>query len=465
MHKVYFSVALIWGLITVFLVPPFEVMDEQRHYVRAGAISEGVTNCVDGKLAISQRKLDLINYSDVARIAFKNGEKFSFSKVVNYREPKSSGSTLVYSNLCGALPLGHLVAAVGIKAGDLINNQLAGFYLGRIVNLLVSVTLVSLAIKIAPFAKKTVFFVGLVPTAVFFQASIGYDSLILASSLLYFAYFLNINKQKTINGKQIFTTAVVAVPFVLIKPVYLPLLLVILFAVLGKMGYRQRLFFAISSALILLLVFARVFGAFGSSSSLNKIETNTNLQEHYFLETESSVRKTLGFTYSSKYQAERLFSEPQHFVVSFANSVLVFFFGYIITMLGITGWGGFPLNPTVYPLVIFLAILLVGADFGKTKISKNLSLGLFAGSMLSIVLVFVSMYILDTPKDIKPSLILGVQGRYFLPLLLPLFLALQSLVKRKFFWLYAGRAKWLSAAILLLIILGTIESYIRRYYV
>ena len=85
--------------------------------------------------------------------------------------------------------------------------------------------------------------------------------------------------------------------------------------------------------------------------------------------------------------------------------------------------------------------------------------------MLSIVLVFVSMYILDTPKDIKPSLILGVQGRYFLPLLLPLFLALQSLVKRKFFWLYAGRAKWLSAAILLLIILGTIESYIRRYYV
>ena len=62
--KIFLFIALTWGLVTIFLVPPFEVMDEQRHYVRAGAIAEGVWNCTNGKLQISEKKIDLINYSN-----------------------------------------------------------------------------------------------------------------------------------------------------------------------------------------------------------------------------------------------------------------------------------------------------------------------------------------------------------------------------------------------------------------
>ncbi|OGM69194.1 hypothetical protein A3I55_00075 [Candidatus Woesebacteria bacterium RIFCSPLOWO2_02_FULL_42_10] len=464
-YKVFLFTALAWGLVTIFLVPPFEVMDEQRHYVRAGAIAEGQWSCTNSKLQISEKKIDLINYSDIGRIAFNADQKFDFRKVFNYRELTTSEFVEVNSGLCYTFPLAHFVAAIGIKIGDLLNNQLVGFYLGRAVNLLVSVSLVAFSIKITPFAKKTMFFVGMIPTVVFFSSSIGYDSIILSSSLLFIAYSLKLHLQKErLKFRDLMLLGILSLPQVLIKPIYISTVAGVFFLVLSKREAKQRLITLLGCGLVFIVVLVYVAQIFVLSTGLNKIDSGSG-KEHFFLETDSSVRQTLGFTYSSKYQAERLFSEPQHFVVSFANSVLVFFFGYIITMLGITGWGGFPLNPTVYPLVIFLAILLVGADFGKTKISKNLSLGLFAGSMLSIVLVFVSMYILDTPKDIKPSLILGVQGRYFLPLLLPLFLALQSLVKRKFFWLYAGRAKWLSAAILLLIILGTIESYIRRYYV
>ena len=162
--KIFLFIALTWGLVTIFLVPPFEVMDEQRHYVRAGAIAEGVWNCTNGKLQISEKKIDLINYSEVGRIAFKPREKFDLTTITNYKEPTGSGVVSVNSGLCSTPPLGHAIAAVGLKLGDLAGNQLIGFYLGRMANLLVSVYLVYLAIKTTPVAKKMLFFVGLIPT-------------------------------------------------------------------------------------------------------------------------------------------------------------------------------------------------------------------------------------------------------------------------------------------------------------
>src|SRR3989344_4097797 len=345
-YKVFLFTALAWGLVTIFLVPPFEVMDEQRHYVRAGAIAEGQWSCTNSKLQISEKKIDLINYSDIGRIAFNADQKFDFRKVFNYRELTTSEFVEVNSGLCYTFPLAHFVAAIGIKIGDLLNNQLVGFYLGRAVNLLVSVSLVAFSIKITPFAKKTMFFVGMIPTVVFFSA-----------------YSLKLHLQKErLKFRDLMLLGILSLPQVLIKPIYISTVAGVFFLVLSKREAKQRLITLLGCGLVFIVVLVYVAQIFVLSTGLNKIDSGSG-KEHFFLETDSSVRQTLGFTYSSKYQAERLFSEPQHFVVSFANSVLVFFFGYIITMLGITGWGGFPLNPTVYPLVIFFAILLVGADF------------------------------------------------------------------------------------------------------
>ncbi|OGM22841.1 hypothetical protein A2961_01600 [Candidatus Woesebacteria bacterium RIFCSPLOWO2_01_FULL_39_21] len=465
-HKVFLFVALAWGLITVFIIPPFEVMDEQRHYIRAGAIAEGVWGCVDGKLKISEKKISLIGYSELGRIAFHKDQKFDFSRILNYREPETSGLVSV-NGLCNTFPLGHAIAAVGIKLGDTVNNQLLGFYLGRISNLLVSVLIVCLAIKTIPLAKKTVFFLGLIPTATLFYSSVGYDGLILSSSFLMSAYSIRLNcrRKEGISWKEIITFFIIASPLAFIKPVYLPIVLASLFLVYFKMGIKQKFFILISFLALVLGVIFYLTHIFTLSYQLERIEMDASLKEQYFLETESTVRNTSGYVYDTSFQVQRILSEPTHFFSSMLYSIIIFFDGYLLTMLGITGWGGYSLRLSVYALILFNAVILVGQDVGKIKLSKFLSPSLFYTVLVSFVLIFASMYIFDTPKNIEVPIVLGVQGRYFLPLLLPLFLALQSAAKRKFLWLETNKAKWLVVVIQALVILGTIESYIGRYYV
>src|SRR3989304_4148719 len=301
-HKVFLFVALAWGLITVFIIPPFEVMDEQRHYIRAGAIAEGVWGCVDGKLKISEKKISLIGYSELGRIAFHKDQKFDFSRILNYREPETSGLVSV-NGLCNTFPLGHAIAAVGIKLGDTVNNQLLGFYLGRISNLLVSVLIVCLAIKTTQFAKKTVFFLGLIPTATLFYSSIGYDGLILSSSLLLLSCSLRVYIQEgRIATQDLFLFGLLSIPQVIIKPVYLPVVAAVFLPVFATLTLKQRKMIVVWAVFATIFVLVYIANIFKLSMNLNTVEVESSLKEQNFLETESSIRKTSGYVYDISFQ-------------------------------------------------------------------------------------------------------------------------------------------------------------------
>lgn len=91
-----------------------------------------------------------------------------------------------------------------------------------------------------------------------------------------------------------------------------------------------------------------------------------------------------------------------------------------ITMIGVLGWQDTKLDwmtYIMYPVLMYFAIFSDNYDFKLQKWQKAIIiLTLFIG----IIITYTSLYIMWSP--VANSVVLGLNGKYFIPLMLPLFL-------------------------------------------
>jgi len=145
----FLAVALPWGLALVFLVPPFRIFDEPMHYERAWSVADGqLLSALDGTVRVPANVAALFN---VAMATKPRDLPHLLS------EPISKTSERVYTSAAGYGPIGYLPQAIGIDAVRLIKGSpLAAFYVGRTANLLASLLLICLAVRLVPFGKRVV---------------------------------------------------------------------------------------------------------------------------------------------------------------------------------------------------------------------------------------------------------------------------------------------------------------------
>lgn len=102
-----FGVILLLGLVFTFAIPPFQKPDENVHFLRAVALSDGQFFCSsdengNGRFLIHQKYFDYITDVGTHRIAFNYNEKFFLNDIVKAEEKKSDVKdlgTLVLSAL------------------------------------------------------------------------------------------------------------------------------------------------------------------------------------------------------------------------------------------------------------------------------------------------------------------------------------------------------------------------------
>jgi len=239
----FLIIAISWGLIQVFLMPPFQVADETSHFYRAWGLSEGQILCNKNlQVNIPQNVISLSPNLNVTEI--NNGlyspeilDKFWAEKIAAEKHR-------AFTQFCAYNPIGYIPQSAGIAISRLLNlSPLHSFYFGRIFNLFISVIVIFWAIKLAPFGKIIFLFTALFPMAVHQMASLSNDALVISGLLLFTSVILYFSQKKRISNKELTLIIIASALLSQIKPGYIGFIFLPLIILPKKFGSWKNIFY------------------------------------------------------------------------------------------------------------------------------------------------------------------------------------------------------------------------------
>ncbi len=162
---IFIIFAFIFGVVFMFLTPPYKVPDESSHLLRACEVADGI----------------FYNKTPAQNVECDKYIQKQFSLI----RPAE-----VYQ-VTGYPPVLYAFSALGLNAGKLWGGAVM-FYLGRIFNLLMWIALIAVAIRITPVFKYQFLFAALLPMSVYVGMSLSADAFNNAFSFLFFAYLFKL---------------------------------------------------------------------------------------------------------------------------------------------------------------------------------------------------------------------------------------------------------------------------------
>ena len=448
LERVYPVAGLLLGLLSLFILPPLSAPDEISHYVSAYQLSSHLI----GKQATDRYGRVLLRPQDVwvedldASHVYEIGEDGTWKADVSVSgenrviaQPLEEGSYrqiheifesgvseyLLHTELgeteadslfppVTTTPLAYLPQAIGMAAARLLGlGTLPLLYLGRICNLIFFVVMTTLAMRRLPFGKEVLFGVALLPMTIHLSASYSYDVMIMSCFFVFTAVCLDLAcARENVRKRDVALLAVLMAVAGPCKMVYAPMMGLCLLIPIAKFGtWKKWMISAIAVglafALAMFLVNRQVIASYAAAT-----ETDS------FVEWASEPGYTLTL----------LIHQPQRLVKIFYQTILWQTQQYHLTMIGASLGNLDPVLDVPYVVVMTLSLCLLGLAFRKPGESLYFSGGqrIWIGVVCAgcAGLVMLSMLIAWTP--LSSRVINGVQGRYFLPFLPVLLLALKN---------------------------------------
>lgn len=408
-EKSFLLIALLYIIPITFLIPVYQVPDEIYHFDRAYNLSQYNVlkspgyNLSNTKM-ITPSNIDCLHYSrknsqiendnilapnDIFKCYKSTKNQITRNKNINYT------STLVY-----------IPSAIGIKIADtLTNSPMIIFYAGRLANLLVAMSIIMLAFRITPLYKKELLIIGTIPLFIQQLVSYSYDSILNALCFLLIAYVIKFIVQKqNISKRELIIYGFISFLIFEIKLPYGLLSFLILlvdkqkFKTEGKLGTKFKKIFVI--------LFCAIMGYYC-------VEHINQLGYIYQgVSKPSQVGKQLGY----------LLSNPLNIIIILLRTFKHMGLWYLQSMVGIIGWLKYQMNNIF--IIAFYIMLVLSIMSEKSIINKQKKW--IVGIILLIIIsgIFAVMYL--SWSGYKLPFVDGVQGRYLIPLLLPIVLLFAS---------------------------------------
>lgn len=411
---------LLQGCMYLLVFLPGTVPDEPYHYLRTYELSNAFLF-----MPIDHNRL-IMRSDDIQLIdSFQNYLTSEYyDSVYNSFAPFSSNNALVdygeipVVGLDTECPQLRIPAALGIALGRLFNlGSIPLFYLGRLFNFLFFAIAAYFAVKITPIGKQIFMVVSLLPMTLHIAASYSYDAGILAFTFLLAAFLLKaIYGQDKLSKKDSVTILVLGVLLAPCKIIYSVVALLV-FLVPNTRFRSKRNAYSFKFGLLILMGLAVI--VFRFSVILNLIGAFSNSSNA----APTELLDVRGTEVGNFYKIEDIFMNPLGTIFMFIRTLNVNGDFYINSMVGGTlGWFQESINAPLYITVAFLIILIASIPKTEnTEINPTMIQRISYASigLICVIGIFLSMYLGWTFNT--ENIILGVQGRYFLPLL-PLFL-------------------------------------------
>lgn len=415
--KIFLLLGSVFGLLFIFISSPMQAADEPQHFWRAYEVSE---------LDFIPNRFDNGRYGyNLPNTVITMGEQFLIQQDKKLPPDTSAIKKLLHEKNYGAKrpiyfensgvysPVPYAPQAVGIGLARSFKLPVLWLmYAGRIVNLLVWLVLVFIALRTLAAYRWIALVVALLPMSVFQAASLSPDGITNAFIFLTFALFIRFMKNKQIGLKEILLSTGALLILSLTKQVYISLCLMFLFIPRKYfVSSRQR---TLSLMLWIGLPVAATLLWFTISQPISKLipvvfrpGANVNPQDQL----------TYIVHYPLKYAATILYT------LLYKQSTFL-----TTSLFGRLGWATIILPTYTYLLIavtLTMAILKEGGSVAARVLSRSrLRLALTTTGVATILAVCTSLYF--TFSTVGATQIEGLQGRYFIPvllLLLPVFVS------------------------------------------
>lgn len=391
------------GMSYMAIIPPFGEPDAIYHYNSSYILSNIVLQKEnpykiynESYYELLDRKMQVYISSDGAKDVLDNF--FSKDKKGDYLYPEIRST---YDNM--SYPLMYVGGTIGLTLGRLLHlNALQAYYLGRLINFILYCLIIFAAI-ICSKRKLLVFAVAALPIC--FQQAVGYtyDAMLNSLSLLLFVLLINsVNREGDYNYREWLINTIVFIVFVPIKVIYY-FIGGIAFAI-PKKRYKSTLDYAFRNLIffgspIIVLAMTRLFLVKERAISQSGNVYNFHWCIHH-------IDKTFSIVFRSIYM------KMWDWFLEAYGGILV---GYIVPS---------------WIICIFVAIILLIAvkDYQDDVTNKN-RIVIWVSSLLTAFLI-VALFITSTKRE--NEVITQVQGRYFVPLVLPVFYSFRSRIKQKY---------------------------------
>ena len=409
LEKQFLFLALVLGTLFICILPPGQSPDEITHFRRAYGISRGIfvaDQVVNDAGAIGSqipKNTEILNrrpergtYGLLKEEIFREDDELS-------NQPYTSAA--LYNFVC------YIPQTLAALAGRVFNlSILATAYLMEVFNFVVWVLLVYFAIKILPKFKKIAVFVMLLPITLQEATSLSPDALTIGLSVFLVSYILYLayGGVEKLSKKDYWFLAISALVIGFCKIVYLPLIFLMLVIPWTKFGTRKRKWVFLSCLIGLAIILNLVWLAISS---------------RYLLEYRDGV--------DSKAQLIGIVSNPLRYLMVMFRTVNASGQGWLTNLLGTTlGSFSFYLPYAIFPLSYAVAIILFAQRDESVKLKKydrTIFLSIFVVIMVGI---FTSLYMQWTA--VGAEVIDGIQGRYFLPILMlvPVIICRKKITKK-----------------------------------
>ncbi|MCD8082773.1 MAG: DUF2142 domain-containing protein [Clostridiales bacterium] len=445
-ERVYPAAGLLLGLIFLVVLPPLCAPDEISHYVSAYRLS----NALMGKEATDRYGRVLFDvqdvwvediYGDYAYERTEEGvwkaaaETFDANTVLGKTLTEDTyacyhalltddsfrpGQTEAFEGMPAdspnppvtTTPLAYLPQALFMTAARLLSlGTLPMLFLGRLGNLLFFVGMTWLAMRRLPFGKEVLFGFALLPMTLHLSASYSYDAMLMGCFFLFGAVCLDLAYQKErVSWKDILLLVVLMAAAGPCKMVYAALMGLCLLIPVRKFGGWKGW---ILSAAAVVLAWAAAM-----------VAVNCQLVMTYVEEAETYV----AWAAEPGYSLKLLFHQPMLLIRMFYQTILWQAESFHLTMIGASLGDLDPVLDVPYLLVVAFSLGLLCLTFRKPGetlfIRGGKRIWIFVVCAVCAAAILGSMLIAWTPLSAR--VISGVQGRYFLPFLPVLLMALKN---------------------------------------
>lgn len=412
--KLFAVVLFVSGLFFTFAFTPGSVPDETFHYwsscYYSNLILGGEIDSENTMLEMRQTDADLYIENELSADMYSK-------TIASLGETSDNNETTMVLVSPGALNSAQnpfyikLPSVLGICLGRLAGfDAVVTFYLGRILNFILFAALALMAIRLTPVGKNGLKVICLLPMTLHICASYSYDAGTIGLSFLSIALLLRLwMNENQASNKLLSLIVILQILLVPCKLVYCASLLIGLFAPRRCfVSRKQMLIFKIGICAGVLLLF--VLTKLSSISSM-AAGPSTGLDQR-------------GDEFGHFYTLQSALVDPVATIGLFLGSMLLTGDFYAQTLVGGSlGWFQNTIVAPSYIVFAYLAILFLSyirCDSDQERcVEGRLRVLYLVVPLLAWLAVMVSMY-LGWTFDTEP-VILGIQGRYFLPVL-PLFM-------------------------------------------